>query len=80
MTKRMTVADVIDLWPSIAAFAVDLGVPYTTAASWRSRNSIPSRFWAGVVEAAERRGVAGVDLASLSAIASANAGEEPAGA
>ena len=61
--------DVIEAWPSIAAFAADMGAPYPTVTSWRTRNSIPPQRWAAVVEAAEQRGVEGVSLASLAALA-----------
>ncbi len=50
-------SDVIALWPSLADFAAEVGVPYGHAKQWRMRDSIPAARWTALVEAAERRGV-----------------------
>lgn len=44
------------LWPTTADLASDLEVPYTTAASWRARGSIPAKHDLDLVAAAVRRG------------------------
>lgn len=52
-----TFREVIDLWPSISAFAADIGVSYVTAQVMRHRNSIAAKHWRSVVESAEERGL-----------------------
>lgn len=53
-----TVADIINLWPSPADFAVDLGLTSAVhARTMRLRGSIPRWYWPTVVEAAKRRGI-----------------------
>lgn len=61
----MTHAQIIDLWPSLSAFAADLGVQYGTAKAMRRRGSIPATYWAAVVSKAALRGVRGVTLQAL---------------
>ena len=48
--------DIIDLWPTRAAFARDVGVYYGMAVGWNRRNNIPSEYWAHLVRAAKARG------------------------
>jgi len=50
------VPDIFKAWPSLAEFARDLGVPYQTAAAWKSRGSVSSEYWLAIVNAARRRG------------------------
>lgn len=50
-------AAVIDLWPSIADFARDIGEPYENTRQWRLNDSIPGRAYAAIVRAAEVRGL-----------------------
>lgn len=53
-------ADVIALWESPAEMARDLtGVTDITVRSWR-RRGIPGDYWQEIVDAAARRGYAGV--------------------
>lgn len=47
--------EIFDIWPTVAAFAKDLGFPYPTVASWRHRG-IPAKHDLEVIKAAERRG------------------------
>jgi hypothetical protein len=47
---------IIELWPTRAAFARELGVDYQLARGWHTRNSIPSDYWVDVVHAAHERG------------------------
>lgn len=44
------------IWPTMAALAGDLGLPYTTAASWKQRGRIPADYDLDLVAAAKRRG------------------------
>lgn len=62
-------ADVIRLWPSVAAYAADTSQKPGTARMQAQRNSIPSSVWASVATAAQARGFGGVTLASLAAMA-----------
>lgn len=52
--------DLIALWPSVAAFAVDIGCKPTTARQMKYRNNIDSVHWPQLVEAAKRRKLRGV--------------------
>lgn len=61
----MTHSDIIDLWPSLAAFANDLAVPYGTAKAMRRRNSIPAQYWNLVTARATLRSIEGVGLQEL---------------
>lgn len=52
-----TFSDIIALWPTVADFAKETGIPYPSAAAMKQRNSIGSRYWSKVVEAAKARGL-----------------------
>lgn len=52
--------DIIELWPSIGAFADDIGVKYVTAQVMKHRDSIDADHWVAVVDAAKKRGHAGI--------------------
>lgn len=58
----MNHTDVINLWPSISAFAEDIGVSYGTAKAMRRRGSVPGGYWAKMVAKAEEREIKGVTL------------------
>jgi hypothetical protein len=47
---------IIELWPARAALAADLGLPYTTVASWYARGRIPARYELALLRAAAARG------------------------
>lgn len=47
---------IFKLWPTTGDLASDLGVPYTTAASWRARGNIPAKHDLDLVAAAKARG------------------------
>lgn len=57
--------DVIALWPSIRAYADDIGVSRDAAKGMNWRDSIPGRYWAVTVERAVARGLSGVTLKVL---------------
>lgn len=64
-----TFSDIIDLWPTVADFAKDLGLGYPTAAAMKRRSSIDSRYWSKVVAAAKVRGFTDVTPDRLMEIA-----------
>lgn len=49
--------DIINIWPTVADFARDVGIPYSLAKCWRRRGSIPAAHWVAVIRAADRRGL-----------------------
>lgn len=61
----MNHAHVINLWPSLAAFAEDIGVAYVTAKAMRRRGSIPSCYWVRVIDAAKKREIEDVTFERL---------------
>ena len=61
----MSHSDVINLWPSLGAFAQDLGVPYVTAKAMRRRGSIPAPYWVTVVARARERSIENVTVERL---------------
>lgn len=65
----MTHAGIINLWPSLSAFAADVGVSYETAKAMRRRGSIPSGYWVRTVTAAQSRQLDGVTFERLAEIA-----------
>lgn len=65
-----TFSQLIDLWPTKAEFASDLGVEYGVAHQWDRRDSIPSDYWNDVIAAAERRQLKGINLELLAEISS----------
>jgi hypothetical protein len=64
----LTYTEIIDRWPSLTAYAGDLGIRYGTAQVMRYRGSIPAKYWKRVVAAAARRGIEGVTLDLLASI------------
>ena len=58
-------SDVILKWPGLTVFAADMGVPVTTAQSWRDRDSIPNARWKKLIEKARGRGIKGVSYSTL---------------
>jgi hypothetical protein len=61
---------VIDLWPSKAQLARDIGCAESRVQKWSVRNSIPAEWWLRLINAAHRRGykVSFEDLAGLAAV------------
>lgn len=57
--------DLIEKWPSLTAFAEDIGQPYNNAKAMKRRGRIPAWYWASCVAGAERRGIDGVSLDAL---------------
>lgn len=65
----MTHQNQIDLWPSLADFASDIGVAYGTAKAMRRRSSIPPKYWETMVAKADDRGIACVTYEALATAA-----------
>lgn len=57
--------DVIDRWPSLRAFADDIGETYNTTKAMRRRGSIPVEYWPRVVASAVARGIEGISYETL---------------
>lgn len=55
LSVMQTIPDIINLWPTVSAFAADVGISYSLAKMWRKRASIPATRWLDVVRAAESR-------------------------
>jgi len=66
------------LGPTAVAAAFGLKQP-STVHSWVQRNSIPPKYWPGIVEFARNTRVAGVTHAALAEAAAAAAGLAPRG-
>lgn len=60
--------DIIDLWPSAAYLAGEIGASPGLVASWKHRNSIPPKWWEKIERAALRRGIDGVSWNVLNAL------------
>jgi hypothetical protein len=61
--------DIIDRWPSRSALGEEAGASASLVSKWWQRDSIPSEYWIGIVGAAERRGISGVNTESLARLA-----------
>lgn len=69
----MSHTDLINLWPSLSAFAEDIAIQYGTAKAMRRRNSIPPTHWPAMVAKAKARKIKGVSLEALTLAAAAPA-------
>lgn len=49
-------APIIRLWPTVVAFAAEVGCPERSAREWLRIDSIPAGWFCAVAGAAERRG------------------------
>lgn len=66
-TIPTSISDLIDKWETIGDFATDVGCGYEAARQMRLRDSISPRHFDGVIAAAARKGLRGVDWKWLSA-------------
>lgn len=73
MNTSDSYTSIIDLWPSYKVLADDIGEKYGTVKQWANRNSIHSKYWKQIVDAAELRGIKGVTYETLVKIASKQA-------
>ena len=53
----MTFVTLIEQWPSLADFALDIGQKRETVQKWKQRDSIPSAHWLAIIQAAQKRGI-----------------------
>lgn len=60
MKAPSSIDELISRWPSIGAFADEIGCGYEAARQMRMRGSIAPKHWPNVVQASENRGVTGV--------------------
>lgn len=58
MEKISTIRDLVELWPTRAEFASDLGVPIARVHKWVSANTIPAKYQRAVVDSGSGRGIA----------------------
>lgn len=63
MSEALTVKSIVAMWPSRAEFAADLDSPADPVSvdqvdKWCQRSSIPSKYHARIIRAAQRRGYA----------------------
>lgn len=65
MTKPNSIQNLIEAWPTISAFADEIGCGYEAARAMRRRNSIAPEHWQSVVEASRKRGISGIDFGWL---------------
>lgn len=63
-----TFREVIDLWPSPAILAKEIGRKRFAVAKWRNRDSIPASDWVAICEAGKARGFE-LDVERLAQIA-----------
>ncbi|WCE67948.1 hypothetical protein PL335_06270 [Sulfitobacter faviae] len=47
---------ILNIWPTMADLAKDIGKPYSTVAAWKARGKIPADHDFNLIEAAARRG------------------------
>lgn len=64
--------DVIELWPTAEALALDVGETGTNVRAWKDRGSIPAAYWVRLVGAARRRRHTRVTYELLARLAAAN--------
>lgn len=62
--------DVISCWPTAADFGRDIGIDDGSARAMKRRNSIASKYWGLVINAAIKRGINKIDYETLAFIAS----------
>lgn len=55
-SENPSFAEILNLWPTLAEFVADMGVPYERAKKWRARGrAIPPRYWPRLIDMAEQR-------------------------
>lgn len=69
MMLMQTFTEIINEFGGPSAFAVILGTTQQNVSQMRQRNSIPSRFWPTVVEAAQEKNIQGITFETLAKLA-----------
>lgn len=72
-------SDLIELWETSEALALDVGESGTNVRAWKYRQNIPSPYWVRVVGAARRRAFHEVTYELLARIAATNVGQRGGG-
>lgn len=67
--KIETWDELLGLWPYVASFASDVGVPFLRARGWVNRKSVPSRYFPAICEASKSHGIADATPDDLAALA-----------
>lgn len=70
--------DIIGLWTSAEEYGQDVGECGGLARQWKRRDKIPDHKWKATVQAAQRRGFAGVTLELLADLAAEKERKRPA--
>jgi len=74
----MDARSILDALGKPKAIAAELGgIPPSTVAYWRHRNSIPAQWWPDIARLARRKGVEGVTVEALAAARAARARPHP---
>jgi hypothetical protein len=55
----------MNLWPTVAEFARDIGIKPTHAQTMRVRGSIPVEYWPNILAAAKARKLGGITADAL---------------
>lgn len=55
-----TVAELMDMWPTVADFGRDIGIKPSHAGVMKTRGVIPVDYWPAVIEAAATRNIEGI--------------------
>jgi hypothetical protein len=56
VSENVEAASISGVWRFMSELADDLGVPYTTVASWKQRGRIPAKYDFQIIRAAKARG------------------------
>lgn len=70
---------IFNKWPSLKAFADDIGIDPAYARTLKMRDSLPSSYWNHVEAAAKRRKLRGINIKTLADIAEAKVKAEDCG-
>ena len=67
--------DIIAAWPTRSAFALDIGSTPQGVTNMLARDNIPARYWATIVDAANKWQIGEISLELLASLASRISGE-----
>lgn len=68
MKTPNSISEIIESWPTITAFANDLGCGYEAARKMRSRNSVAPEHWGKLVALCKTNKINGVTLEWLASM------------
>ena len=61
MTKKSSIRELIDAWPTRKALADEIGANVEAVHKWAASNRIPSDWQSAVIDAASRLGLDGIN-------------------